>query len=443
MNITLPLNNWKPREYQLNAWKYLMNGGKHAELVFARRHGKDELALRFTSIAVMERVGNYWHMLPEYAQARKAIWDSVNPHTGVRRIFETFPKELIKTINNQEMKLTFINGSTWQVVGSDRYNSLVGASVCGVVYSEWALANPNAKAYIMPMLKENKGWQIFITTPRGRNHAYKTLYASFENKAHYAQIVSANDSGLFSEQELDEIKQEYIATYGSDYGTSKFEQEYLCSFDAANLGAILAKDIAELKLNDMINKQVLFDFNGDGIHISSDIGYNDDTTLWFWQVSHTEYKVLDVIAGAGLDADEWAEKIKEKLIEYKNKLTCIWLPHDAKNKTFAAKNTAIEIFIKHFGTSKIGLVPKSKIFDRVNAARVMIKNIQFNEENCFNAIEGLCAWSYEYNDENKIFSDKPLHNWASHYGDGFSYGCQIIQLLKHKSIAQIKQLTWI
>ena len=66
--ITLP-NNWKPRDYQLPAWTYLENGGRHAELVWARRHGKDEVALHRTACAAFERTANYWHMLPEAAQA--------------------------------------------------------------------------------------------------------------------------------------------------------------------------------------------------------------------------------------------------------------------------------------------------------------------------------------------------------------------------------------
>ena len=33
----------------------------------------------------MQRVGNYWHMLPEYAQARKSVWEAVNPRTGSAR----------------------------------------------------------------------------------------------------------------------------------------------------------------------------------------------------------------------------------------------------------------------------------------------------------------------------------------------------------------------
>jgi phage terminase large subunit len=59
------------------------------------------------------------------------------------------------------------------VVGSDNFNSLVGASPAGIVYSEWALANPSARAYLRPIIAENKGWELFLYTPRGRNHGLK------------------------------------------------------------------------------------------------------------------------------------------------------------------------------------------------------------------------------------------------------------------------------
>jgi len=141
-----------------------------------------------TAVAAFERVGNYWHMLPEYSQARKAIWDAVNPHTGRRRIDEAFPKELRRRTRDHEMQIEFVNGSSWQVVGSDNFNSLVGSAPAGIVYSEWALANPNARAYLRPIIAENRGWQIFITTPRGRNHAYTTLRAAQKNlRQHRAQ----------------------------------------------------------------------------------------------------------------------------------------------------------------------------------------------------------------------------------------------------------------
>jgi phage terminase large subunit len=58
---------------------------------------------------------SYWHCLPEYAQARKALWTAVNPHTGKRRIDEAFPHDLRDSTNDNEMFIRFKNGSTWQV----------------------------------------------------------------------------------------------------------------------------------------------------------------------------------------------------------------------------------------------------------------------------------------------------------------------------------------
>ena len=47
---------------------------------------------------------------------------------------------------------------------------------------------------------------------------------------------------------------------------------------------------------------------------------------------------------------------------------------------------------------------------------------------CSDGLEALVAWSYEWNDTNKVMSREPKHDWASHYGDSFSYGCQIMKM---------------
>ncbi len=102
---------------------------------------------------------------------------SVNPRTGAKRIDEAFPEHLRKRTADQEMLIEFRNGSTWQVLGSDNYDSLVGAAPYGITLSEWALANPAAWAYLRPILAENDGWAFWIYTARGRNHGLTTLTA--------------------------------------------------------------------------------------------------------------------------------------------------------------------------------------------------------------------------------------------------------------------------
>jgi hypothetical protein len=431
LRISLP-NNWTPRGYQRPAWDYLENGGRHAELVWHRRSGKDEIAMHRTAVAAFERVANYWHMLPEYAQARKAIWEAVNPHTGRRRIDEAFPLELRKRTRDHEMQIQFVNGSSWQVVGSDNFNSLVGSAPAGIVYSEWALANPNARAYLRPIIAENKGWQIFITTPRGRNHAYTTLRAAEKTAGSFAQILDATQTGVFTTEQLALELAAYIAEFGEDYGRAKFEQEYLCSFEAANLGAILARAIGVAEKDGRVTDQVEFDPYGAPLEISADIGRRDTATWWFWQPKIGGYSVFDYDAGWGIDAEEWCYRLNERIEKYelagnRRALGKIWLPHDARAKTFAAKRSAIEIFVEKFGADRVAITPQARVSDRINAARSLMPRIEFHETNCQRGLDGLRAWSFEYDEEKKIFSSDPLHDWASHDGDGFSYGCEIMQ----------------
>src|SRR6185312_3719685 len=107
--IELP-NGWKPRWYQRPLWDYLEKGGKRALGGWHRRAGKDDVLLHRTAVPAFERPATYWTALPEYAQARKALWTEVNPHTGKRRIDEAFPHILREATNEQEMFLRFKNG---------------------------------------------------------------------------------------------------------------------------------------------------------------------------------------------------------------------------------------------------------------------------------------------------------------------------------------------
>lgn len=436
MKIALP-HNWKPRAAQIGLWNYLQKGGRHAELIAHRRFGKDEVCLHATACAAFKRKASYWHMLPEYSQARKAIWGAINPHTGLRRIDEAFPKELRANTREQEMQIVFKNGSTWQCVGSDNYDSLVGSSPAGIVYSEWALANPNVRAYLKPIINENNGYQIFITTPRGRNHAYTTFKSAQKDPEAYTEIISAETSGVFTKEQLAKELISYIGEFGEDYGRAKFEQEYLCSFEAANLGAILARQIGIAEQQGRVGDHVQFDPLGQHFFISADIGRRDASAFWFWQPKMGGYSIFDYDSGYGLDAEEWCFRLQEKIEKYtldghRSALGTIWLPHDAKAKTFAAKHSAVETFIKYFGANNVAITPKSSQANRVNAARVLIPRIEFNASMCEKGIDNLRLWSYEYDEDKKMFSENPAHSLGTDDGDAFSYGCMIGRLFEPK-----------
>ena len=171
MEVTIP-NDWVPRDYQLPFWRYMQSGGKRAALVWNRRAGKDSCSLNWTASDALRNVGLYWHMAPEQNQVRKIVWDGIDKQ-GRRIIDQVFPEAIRAGVNRQDMRIELKNGSIWQCVGSDNYDSLVGANPRGVVFSEYAVGDPAAWDFIRPILLENDGWAIFPYTPRGQNHGEK------------------------------------------------------------------------------------------------------------------------------------------------------------------------------------------------------------------------------------------------------------------------------
>jgi hypothetical protein len=409
--IRLP-NNWRPRDYQLGLWSYLENGGLRAYEVAHRRWGKDDIALHWTATAAHQRIGTYWHMLPEASQARKAIWEAVNPHTGKARIDEAFPPELRANTRGNEMFIKFRCGSTWQVVGSDNYNSLVGAPPVGLVLSEWALADPNAWAYLQPILEENGGWALFITTPRGRNHA-ATFYESCKVEPEwYTERQTAQDTGVFSQEQLDRIKREYIANYGDD-GEQRFLQEYFCSFDAGVVGAYYSREMQRAEEDKRICS-VPYDPSAP-VYTAWDLGIGDSTAIWFLQVCGRELHLVDYIERSGVGLDVYAKEIKERPYVYEAHI----LPHDAEARELGSGKSRVEI-LEGFGIRSI-IAPKLGVDDGIQAARALIARSWFDETRCKRGIDALRQYRREWDDKLKIFKSRPLHDWASHGADAFRY----------------------
>lgn len=414
--IKLP-NNWQPRDYQRPLWDYLEGGGKRALGIWHRRGGKDEVMLHRAAVAAFERPATYWHALPEYSQARKAIWNAVNSHTGKRRIDEAFPDALRENTNENEMFIRFKNGSTWQVIGSDRYNSLVGAGVAGVSFSEWALCNPSSWGYIRPMMEENNGWAAFITTPRGRNHAYDMLKMAQSNPKWFAQVLSISDTGALSPEQIAESLDEYIALYGEDMGQAQFEQEYMVSFNAAIMGAFYAREMLAIRNEGRIDAtlEALLDRP---VHRAWDIGVRDDTSIWWFQVVGGQVFILDCYSTNGVGIDHYAEVCAQRAAENGWISGTDFVPHDAKVKEWGTGRTRVET-MQSMGL-KPQLVPMAGLLDGINAVRRTLPMCVFHPR-AEAGIAALEQYRREWDDEKKTFKANPLHDFTSHLADAFRY----------------------
>lgn len=198
--IRIPYN-FIPRDYQMNAAKAMDRGVKRIVLVWHRRSGKDKLALNLMIKKMVERKGVYYYLFPEYNQGRKAIWDGIDKDGW--KFLDHFPKELVAAKNDTEMKITLKNGSIFQIVGTDKIDSIMGTNPVGCVFSEFSLQNPAAWELVRPILRENGGWAMFIYTPRGMNHGWKILQVARENKEWFWEILSVRDTKVMTEADVD------------------------------------------------------------------------------------------------------------------------------------------------------------------------------------------------------------------------------------------------
>jgi phage terminase large subunit len=406
-------NGWQPRDYQMPLWSYLQGGGKRADVAAHRRWGKDDVALNWAAHAASERKGIYWHMLPEAAQGRKAIWDAVNPHTGRKRIDEAFPRQSRAARVGGEMKLELVNGSVWQVVGSDNFNALMGSPPAGVVFSEWSLSKPDAWTYIRPILAENDGWALFLWTPRGRNHAVKAFESRARDPSWFTLRSAVTDTDVFTEELLAKEQAEMIAEAGSkEEGLARYASEYLVEFDAAAPGAYYASLLAEAGKAGRIGR-VPYD---PAIRVDTawDLGIADYTAIWYFQQVGREVRAIDYFETSG---EGLADIVRQAMGAKPYVFGTHYLPHDVMIREYGSGRSRLET-LASLGLRNVTPGVAAQGDERINAARLMIPMTWFDAEACALGLERLRAYRKRWSRGTRSYVG-PLHDHSSHGADAF------------------------
>lgn len=413
MEIEIP-NGWSPREYQNNLWHYLENGGKRAVAVWHRRAGKDANCLNWAATAAMQKPANYWHMLPKANQARKAIWDAVNPHTGIRLIDQAFPHAIRETTREQEMMIKFKNGATWQVLGSDNYNALVGSPPAGVVFSEYSLCDPAAWDYIRPILAENGGWAFFIYTARGRNHGYSMYNLAQSSDSWFGELLTVDDTGAIPPETLEEEKRELVEMYGEDEGMAIFLQEYYCSWDAAIKGSYYGTYMAKAEKEGRISGGV-YDKTS-MVNTAWDLGVSDDMVIIFYQTVGKEIRIVDHYAVSGAGMEDMAMVLEEKAKDKGYRYDKHFAPHDI-NKRELSSNGKRVIDVAYAAGIKFIKLDLAPIADGIQAVRSIMPKIWWERDTTVRLRENMVHYRRKYDENNKVFLKTPLHDFSSHDAD--------------------------
>ena len=404
-------DHWELRPYQQSAWKALSQGIRRAVLLWHRRAGKDSVALHWTVRQAGKTPGVYWHVFPTAKQGRKVIWDGVTRNG--RPVLEAWPRERIVGRSEADMKLKFENGAVWQVVGSDNYNeALIGANPTGLVLSEYALQDPRAWDYLRPILAENGGWAVFAYTPRGRNHGYDLFRMAERTDGWFAQRLTASDTGAVTDDAI-------AAERASGMPDELIEQEFHCSFEAALVGAIYGRPMADALREGRIGRvphdPVL------PVDTWWDLGVADATAIWFVQRAGGEIRMIDYLEAAGAGIDHYVKALHAKPYVYRDHIA----PFDIRVRELGTGRSRFEQ--AHSLGLTFRVLPKLPLADGINAVRTILPRCRFDIGACERGIEALRQYQKEWDDARKCFAERPRHDWTSHAADAFRYGALAVQ----------------
>lgn len=398
-----------PRFYQIPMFKALDSGYKRGVFIWHRRAGKDKSLLNLLLKKSIERKGVYYYLFPTYAQGRKILWEGID-RDGMR-FLDHIPKEIVKGINNQEMRIELVNGSIIRVIGTDNINSIVGTNPVGCVFSEYSLQDPSAWSFIRPILAENGGWAVFNYTPRGANHG-KQLYELAKNDPEhwFAQKLTVEDTKAIPEDILAHERSEMLQQTGND---ALYMQEFMCSFDAPVEGAYYGTHMLQAEDQGRVTG-VPYEPTVP-VNTYWDLGMDDSMTIWFVQMVGRELRIIDYYEASGEGLPTYAKVLQEKGYLYGEH----WFPHDGMVREIGTgksrKETAESLGIKPLMIAK--RVENKE--DGIEAVRNILARCWFDEKKCEQGLNALRSYQKVYDDKNMVYRPTPLHNWASHGADAF------------------------
>lgn len=398
--IKLP-HLFDPRPYQLNVLKALDSGIKRVAITWHRRSGKDLTIFNWVIKQLFVEKSIAFYILPTYAQAKKVIWDSMT--IDGTRFLDFIPHELVLNKNKQEMKINLVNGSMIQLIGSDNIDSLVGTNPKIIIFSEYAIQSPAAWDYLRPILDVNKGYALFISTPRGKNHFYDLMCMARSNKDWFCEILSIKETNVLTEQDIAKIRSEGVSD-------ELIEQEYYCSFNRGVEGSYYGRLIEKAR-DDKRICNVPYETRTN-VNTAWDLGVSDCTSIVFWQEVGGELRIIDYYENQGEGLAHYAKILQNKPYVYGTH----YLPHDGASRSLEKARTPQDALYE-LGIKCTVLARESDIQVGIESVRTMLSTAYIDEQKCRHLLKCLENYHKKYNEKTQSYSDSPTHDWTSHCAD--------------------------
>lgn len=333
---------------------------------------------------------------PTFGQSKRNAW----PYA--KHYFAAVPGLKVR---EGDLTLEFPGGGKYIFAGSDNYDSLRGLYLDHVSLDEFGSQDPRVWGEVVrPALSDYAGSATFIGSAHGRNHFYDLLQQHKADPDWLITILKASETGILTPEELRDARMTMTE--------EQYRQEYECDFDAAVTGTFYGREIDLAYQQNRISR-VLHDRHVD-TYAGWDLGKGSNMALWVFQRVGVEWHFIDYYEGAkpehGLEeAASWVKSRPYRIDEH-------FLPHDAAATELMTRSTTRVQFLEGRGL-RCTVLRRTGLEDGIASVRVNFNQFFIDSSACAHGLDSLRMYRAEWDDKKKIFSDRPVHDWASHAAD--------------------------
>tara|TARA_R100001594_G_scaffold107457_1_gene142057 strand:- start:502 stop:1731 length:1230 start_codon:yes stop_codon:yes gene_type:complete len=370
---------------------------RYAVLCCHRRFGKTVMVLNHLIRAALTNKNHnprLAYIAPTYKQAKSIAWDYLKYYT----------KNIPGTkYNESELRCDFVNGARITLLSSENFDSIRGIYLDMVAIDEVAQVSQGLiDEVVTPALSDRRGKMFLIGTPKSMNNIFYDYYLKAQSDDKwFLYKAKASDTKIVEQDELDAA----LAIMGE----AKYNQEYECSFTGNVVGSIygdLVDDLDEAKRIGGVpyNPAHL-------VHTAWDLGYTDATAIIFFQLINHNIHIIDCYENEKEALPHYAEYLKEKEYIYGNH----YAPHDIEQTDFSSGYTRREV-ANNYGI-RFRVSPRIPLEDGIHAVKMILPRCKINSDNCSDLLIALRHYHRKYNDKERVYKLKPVHDFSSHIND--------------------------
>ena len=318
-----------------------------------------------------------------------------------RKLIGTFDLEVTRD-NVKDKVIELSNGSTIRMGSINQVDSCVGRSYDLILFDEAALSSDGEAAFnvsLRPTLDKPNSKAIFISTPRGKKNWFSRFFA----------YGYSNESGMSEWCSIQADYTENMRMSASDVASAKktmtaaeFEQEYMASFNSYE-GQIYA--LSEENIIDELP-------SGNWEFIAGlDPGYKDPTA--FVVIAYNLEEDYFCIVDDYLEAEKTTKQHAESI----NELITKWGIDSIFIDSAAAQFAADLAYQYDIATIK----SKKQVLEGIAYCQTVVQQDRLKVlRHCTWVLDALDQYQWDPNEA--LITEKPLHNEASHIADAIRYG---------------------